>query len=183
MSTNSSLLLWSDFEFALYVSFASDLGRMGDDGLLLFIRADRTTQRDRSIARNDLYVMGIDGQRFIFDDGPADLARGFDISLVVLLIVRSRSISVAIALVSGSVVGLRLSVLGKQPPGTEPNSKIAVAAMAAPDLRFSINIFLGSPPQLVIGRRAVHPSSTTAADYRPSLLNGWRRGILVTCAE
>src|SRR3954453_20964203 len=120
MSTNSSLLLRSDFEFALYVSVASDLGRMGDDGLLLFIRADRTTQRDRSIPRNDLYVMGIDGQRFIFDDGPADLARRFDISLVVLLIVRSRSISVAIALVSGSVVGLRLSVLGKQPPGTEP---------------------------------------------------------------
>src|ERR1035441_7330748 len=98
------LVLGFDIQFAGYLVFARHFGGLGLDSLLLVLGPYRPFKRDLAVLRDDLHIVGIGGQGFVFHNRLPNLLRDIAVGTILLLLIGRGLILVAISLIHFGVV-------------------------------------------------------------------------------
>ena len=93
-----------DVQFAGDFAVAGDFGSLGFNRFLLVLGSHWPFQRDLTVLRNDLDVVCIRGERFVFHDGLSNLLRDVAIRTIVLLLICGRLILAPIPFVDFGVI-------------------------------------------------------------------------------
>src|SRR5580700_7745973 len=110
---SSKLLLRFDVQFAGDLAVSADFSSLGFNRFLLVLRLHRPLERYLTVFRNDLDVVCICGERFVFHDGLSNLLRDVAIRTIVLLLICGRLILAPIPFVDFGVVRRRRGLLGR----------------------------------------------------------------------
>src|SRR5580693_5545974 len=110
---SSKLLLRFDVQFAGDLAVSGDFSSLGFNRFLLVLRLHRPLERYLTVFRNDLDVVCICGERFVFHDGLSNLLRDVAIRTIVLLLICGRLILTPIPFVDLGVVRRRRRLLGR----------------------------------------------------------------------
>src|SRR5664279_183314 len=108
------VLLRFDVQVVGHFVGARDFSGLGGNGLLLGLGVNRSLQRDLTVLRDDLDVVGVGRQRFVTHDGLTNLLRTVAVRTIFLLLVGGRFILILISLIHLGIVdsGSRLVVVG-----------------------------------------------------------------------
>src|ERR1039458_1480175 len=98
------LVLGFDVQFAGYLVFARHFGGLGLDGLLLVLGPYRPLKRDLAVLRDDLHIVGIGGQGFVFHNRLANLLCDIAVGTILLLLISRGFVGTAISLIYLGVV-------------------------------------------------------------------------------
>src|ERR1022692_1398546 len=98
------LVLGFDIQFASHLVFACHFGGLGLDSLLLVLRPYRPLQRNLAVLSDDLHVVGIGGQGFIFHNRLANLLSDIAVGTILLLLIGRGFILAAISRIHFGIV-------------------------------------------------------------------------------
>src|ERR1017187_2845984 len=97
-------VLGFDIQFAGYLVFARHFGGLGLDSLLLVLGSYRPFKRDLAVLRDDLHIVGISGQGFVFHKRLANLLCDIAVGTILLLLISRGFIRAAISLIHFGIV-------------------------------------------------------------------------------
>src|ERR1022692_1027509 len=98
------LLLGFDVQFAGYLVFARHFGSFRLDSLLLVLGPYRPLQSDLAVLSDDLHVVGIGGQGFVFHNRLANLLSDIAVGTILLLLIGRGFILAAISRIHFGIV-------------------------------------------------------------------------------
>src|SRR5450432_4202658 len=98
------LVLGFDIQFAGYLGFARHFGGLGLDSLLLVLGSYRSLQRDLAALSDDLHVVGIRRQGFVFHNRLANLVCDIAVGTILFLLISRGFARAAISLIQLGVL-------------------------------------------------------------------------------
>src|ERR1035441_4369325 len=98
------LVFGFDVQFASHLVFARHFSGFRLDSLLLVLGPYRPLQRDLAVLSDDLHVVGIGGQGFVFHNRLANLLCDIAVGTILLLLISRGFVRAAISLIHLGVV-------------------------------------------------------------------------------
>src|SRR5450755_1103567 len=98
------LVLGFDIQFAGYLVFARHFSGLGLDSLLLVLGPYGPLQSDLAVLSDDLHIVGIGGQGFVFRNRLPNLLRDIAVGTILLLLIGRGFVRAAISLIHFGVV-------------------------------------------------------------------------------
>src|ERR1019366_9039572 len=98
------LVFGFDVQFASHLVFTRHFSGFRLDSLLLVLGPYRPLQRDLAVLSDDLHIVGIGGQGFVFHDRLPNLLSDIAVGTILLLLIGRRLILVAISLIHLGII-------------------------------------------------------------------------------